>query len=133
MLLNKFNIAIVEDEGIVAMDIRKSLQLLGYNVSFVSDTGEKAINKLNEFKSDLVLMDIVLKGKMDGIETAKIITEEMNIPVVFLSAFEDENTRKRTEHIKYYGYVTKPFEDSNLKSVIENALKNSCVNLAAAV
>jgi CheY-like chemotaxis protein len=132
-LRRKYNIAVVEDEGIVAMDIRKSLQLLGYNVAFVSDSGEKAIVKLNELKADLVLMDVVLKGKMDGIDAAKIIINEMNIPIVFVTAFEDESTRKRTERIKNYGYLTKPFEDFDLKTVIENALKDSCANLAAAV
>jgi CheY-like chemotaxis protein len=128
-----FNIAVVEDEGIVAMDIRKSLEILGYNVAFVSDSGEKAINKLNEIGADLILMDILLKGKMDGIEAAKIIIDEMNIPVVFLTAFEDESTRKRTDLIKNCGYLVKPFEDIHLKMVIEDALKDSSPNFASAV
>jgi len=104
--LSKINIAVVEDEGIVAMDIKKSLQMLGYNVSFVSDTGEKAIKNIQENKVDLVLMDIVLKGKMDGIETAQIIIDKMNIPVVFLTAFEDELTKGRAKILKNCGYLS---------------------------
>ncbi len=122
--LTKINIAIVEDEGIVAMDIKKSLQILGYNVPFVSDSGEKAIRILEDNKADLVLMDIVLKGKMDGIETAKIIIEKMNIPVIFLSAFEDESTQERAEILNTCGYLVKPFDDYNLKTIIENSFLN---------
>ncbi len=123
--MDKINIAIVEDEGIVAMDIRKSLQSFGYNVVFVSDSGEKALNKLNEHKADLVLMDVVLKGRMDGIEAAKIIVNDMHIPVIFLTAFEDNNTKERAKDFKSFGYLIKPFEDSHLKAIVENALVSS--------
>jgi CheY-like chemotaxis protein len=122
--LTKINIAVVEDEGIVAMDIKKSLQVLGYNVPFISDSGEKAIRILEDNKADLVLMDIVLKGKMDGIETAKIIINKMNIPVIFLSAFEEESTQERAEILNMCGYLVKPFDDNNLKTIIENSFLN---------
>ena len=122
--LTRINIAVVEDEGIVAMDIKKSLQILGYNVPFISDSGEKAIRILKDNKADLVLMDIVLKGKMDGIETAKIIIDKLNIPVIFLSAFEDESTQERAEILKTCGYLVKPFDDYNLKAIIENSILN---------
>ena len=125
--LNEINIGVVEDEGIVAMDIKKSLQILGYKVPFVSDTGENAIKYLEDNKVDLVLMDIVLKGKMDGIDTAKIIIDRMNIPVVFLTAFEDESTQERTKILNSCGYLIKPFEDSNLKTVIEMSIHNGRV------
>lgn len=123
--MNKISVAIVEDEGIVAMDIRKSLQQLGYNVSFIADSGEIALAKLKEYNVDLVLLDIVLKGKIDGIETAEIITQRMNIPVIFLTAFEDESTKERTKDIKIAGYLIKPFEDHHLQAVVENALASS--------
>jgi CheY-like chemotaxis protein len=115
-------IAIIEDEGIVAMDIRKSLEILGYEVPFVVDTASKAFKKLEETKVDMVLMDIILKGDMDGIEAAKIILEIRNIPIVFLTAFEDETTLERAMLTNTHGYLIKPFTDEKLKSVIDKAV-----------
>ncbi len=122
----EYHIAVVEDEGIIAMDIRKSLQQLGYGISFVSDSGENALQKLADTKADLVLMDIFLKGKMNGIETAKIIIDNMKIPVVFLTAFEGEY-HEEVGVFEKCGYLVKPFEDSKLKTTIENSL-NNCYN-----
>jgi CheY-like chemotaxis protein len=126
--LEKINIAVVEDEGIVAMDIKKSLQAMGYNIAFVSDTGEKAIIKLKQSKVDLVLLDIILKGGIDGIDTARVIVEDMDIPVIFLTAFEDERTQERIKLLKKCAYLVKPFEDSQLCSAIESALAYSKIN-----
>lgn len=120
----EYNIAVVEDEGIIAMDIRKSLQRMGYIVPFVSDSGENALKRLEDTKADLVLMDIFLKGKLDGIETAKIIVDDMKIPVVFLTAFKDESIQEGTGVFKKCGYLVKPFEDSKLKTIIESSLNN---------
>ena len=131
--MTKINIAVVEDEGIVAMDIKKSLQILGYDVPFVSDSGEKAISILENKKADLVLMDIVLKGKMDGIDAARIIIDKMNIPVIFLTAFENVSTHERAKILKNCGYLVKPFEDSNLKSVIENSVHNGKTPVSTAI
>jgi len=119
---NVVKIAVVEDEGIVAMDIRRCLLSMGHYVSFISDSGEKAIDKLKQNKADLVLMDIVLKGNMDGLEAAKIIVEKMNTPVVFLTALEDETTKQRAEQLKPFRYLLKPFEDSQLCAVIDDTL-----------
>jgi CheY-like chemotaxis protein len=126
--LEKINIAVVEDEGIVAMDIKKSLQAMGYNIAFVSDTGEKAIIKLKQSKVDLVLLDIILKGGIDGIDTARVIVEDMDIPVIFLTAFEDERTQERIKLLKKCVYLVKPFEDSQLCSAIKSALAYSKIN-----
>lgn len=115
-------IAVVEDEGIVAMDISKCLTSLGYEVSFVSDSGEKAIEMLNEHPTDMILMDVELKGKINGLETAKRIKESSDIPVVFLTAFEDESTLKRISDLSTAGYLVKPFEDEQLKMTIEKVL-----------
>ncbi|HMT12801.1 MAG TPA: response regulator [Ignavibacteria bacterium] len=115
-------IAVVEDEGIVAMDISKCLTSLGYEVSFVSDSGEKAIDLLNEHPTDMILMDVELKGKINGLETAKLIKESSDIPVVFLTAFEDEATLKRIGDLSSAGYLVKPFEDEQLKMTIEKVL-----------
>ena len=125
--MSKNKIFVVEDEGIVAMDISKSLSVMGYDVLFVSDSGEKTLIKLesNEAKPDLILMDIELKGKINGLDTARIVKEKYNIPIIFLTAFEDDTTLDRIGTLSLDGYLVKPFEDENLKSSIEKVLKKS--------
>lgn len=120
--MKNLSIAVVEDEGIVAMDIKKSLIMLGYEISFVADSGELVLDKLKTLKPDLILMDVVLKGELDGIETAKIVYEQYNIPVIFLTAFEDESTLKRAMQLNNYGFLTKPFEDDKLTEVISSLI-----------
>lgn len=123
--MSKLNIAVVEDEGIVAMDIKKSLAFLGYGIAFIADSGEAALEKLKTLRPDIILMDIVLKGELDGIETAIIICELYSIPVIFLTAFEDETSLKHAMQNNYYGFITKPFDDEKLREVIENLQKPS--------
>ncbi|MBU4313167.1 MAG: PAS domain S-box protein, partial [Candidatus Omnitrophica bacterium] len=115
-------ILIVEDEAIVAEDIRNSLQNLGYTISAVVSSGEEAITKIKEERPDLVLMDIVLKGDMNGIEATGQIHSRFNIPVVYLTAFTDEKTIERAKLTEPFGYIVKPFEDRELHSTIEMAL-----------
>jgi len=121
-LRKKTQILVVEDESIVAMDIRKTLQNLGYDVPYVVSTAKAAIQKAKEDKPDLVLMDIVLKGKMDGIEAADQIYTKFNIPVVYLTAYADDKTLKRAKVTEPFGYIVKPFENKDLRMVIEMAL-----------
>lgn len=116
------NILVVEDESIVAEDIRLSLEGLGYNVVDVVGTGEEAIKNIEEYKSDLVLMDIVLKGAIDGIETATQIRSRFNIPVVYLTAYADKKTLDKAKVSEPYGYILKPFNDLELHSTIETAI-----------
>jgi two-component system cell cycle sensor histidine kinase/response regulator CckA len=115
-------ILIVEDEAIVAEDIRNSLQNLGYTILAVVSSGEKAITKIEEDKPDLVLMDIVLKGDMDGIEAASQINARFNIPVIYLTAFADENTIERAKLTEPFGYIVKPFDERELHTNIEMAI-----------
>ena len=115
-------IIVVEDEGIVAMDISKCLSTLGYEVVFVADSGEKTLDRLAQEQSDLILMDVELKGRMNGLDTAKVVKEKYNIPVVFLTAFEDESTLKKIHDLGYGGYLVKPFEDEELRKAIEDVL-----------
>ena len=89
--MEKAKILIVEDDSIVAMDIESSLKKLGYSVSGTVSHGERAVEKVEELKPDLVLMDIVLKGEMDGIEAAEAIRSRFNTPVVFVTAYADES------------------------------------------
>lgn len=120
--MSKNNILVVEDESIVSKDIQQSLKKLGYNISGAASTGEKAILLANETKPDLVLMDIMLKGDMSGIETAEKIKESLNIPVIYLTAYADENTLAKAKVTEPYGYIIKPFKEIDLHTSIEMAL-----------
>ncbi len=108
----KANIMIVEDDVITAMDIENQLKNLGYGVSAKVANGEDAIQKAKENTPDLVLMDIVLKGEMDGIETAKEIRTQFDIPVIFLTAFADKERLKRAKLSNPFGFILKPFQDN---------------------
>lgn len=118
----KSKILIVEDESIEAMNFEQSLKSLGYNVVGVAGTGEDAIKKVVELKPDLILMDIILKGDMDGIETATQIKKEFDTPVVYLTAHPEESIVKRAKLTSPYGYLTKPVNKTELKNIIELSL-----------
>lgn len=113
---------VVEDESIVAKDIQHRLRNLGYEVPAVVAYGEKAIEKAGELQPDLVLMDIFLKGEMDGIQAAEEIKRLYEIPVIFLTAFADPNTLQRAKVTEPFGYILKPFEERELLTAIEMAL-----------
>ena len=115
-------ILVVEDERIVAKDIEKRLKDLGYRVTGLASSGEKTLEKLNESLPDLVLMDIRLKGEMDGIETAEMVRGLFDIPVVYLTAYADEATLERAKVTEPFGYILKPFNERDLHSTIEMAL-----------
>ncbi len=116
------NILIVEDERIVAKDIDERLKELGYKVAGTVSTGEKAVEKAEVLHPDLVLMDIRLKGDMDGIETAETIKNRFDIPVIYLTAYADEATLERAKVTEPFGYILKPFNERDLHSTIEMAL-----------
>ncbi|NPE31107.1 response regulator [Methanococcoides sp. SA1] len=115
-------ILVVEDEAIVAMVIKKRLMGLGYVVSGIAATGTDAINKVEGTFPDLVLMDIMLKGEMDGIEVADEIRKRFSIPVVYLTAHSDEKTLERAKLTEPYGYLLKPFTEKDLSTNIEIAI-----------
>ena len=116
------NILVVEDELIVAKDIQQTLTSLGYTVPGIASSGEEALQKTEEFKPDLVLMDIKLKGDKDGIETAHEIKSKFDLPVVYLTAHADDETLQRAKVTEPFGYLVKPFEERELYSTIEMAL-----------
>lgn len=115
-------VLVVEDESVVAKDIQSSLKNMGYAVVGVTATGEDAITKAAELKPNLVLMDVMLKGKLDGIEAAHQIRARLHIPVVYLTAYTDDATLKRAIVSEAFGYLLKPFEDHELRTMIEMAL-----------
>ncbi|MGZ7048003.1 MAG: PAS domain S-box protein, partial [Methanobacterium sp.] len=123
------NILIVEDESITALGIKHKLERLGYSVAAVESSGEGAIKKTRELKPDIILMDIVLKGEMDGIEAAHEINHSFNIPIVYLTAYSDNSILERAKLTRPSGYITKPFSDADLKSAIEIALYNHPSNV----
>lgn len=115
-------ILVVEDESIVAEDIKNSLQMAGYTVLATASSGADAIKRVKEFHPDIVLMDIVIKGEIDGIETAKQIRSVLDIPVVYLTAFSDEKTIERAKITEPFGYIIKPFNKRELSITVEMAL-----------
>jgi two-component system, response regulator PdtaR len=123
--LSKFKILIVEDNAIAALDIKFQLQLEGYDVPDVFSSGEKLLKSLNKVKADLVLMDINLKGKINGITTAKIIKEKFNIPIIFLTAYSPEKMKNQVEFNEYDGYLKKPLDNFELLKAVENVLDGS--------
>src|SRR5574341_1670289 len=118
----KTQILVVEDEAIVAEAIRRKLQKLGYSVPSTASRGEEAIKKVEENNPDIVLMDIVLQGEMDGIEAAEQIRARFNIPIVYLTAYSDIKTLERAKVTEPFGYIIKPFKERELNINIEIAL-----------
>jgi DNA-binding LytR/AlgR family response regulator len=116
------NILVTEDESIVRKDIERSLKKLGYNVVGTADTGEKAIELANQLKPDLALMDIMLKGKMNGIEAARQIKSDIDIPIIFLTAYADESTLAEAKVTEPHGYILKPFKEIDIHTSIEMAI-----------
>ncbi|HQK98618.1 MAG TPA: response regulator, partial [Bacteroidia bacterium] len=120
--MNKTRILVVEDESIVAKDIQKTLEKLGYEVPATASSAASAYEKLEQIEPDLVFLDIKLKGEEDGIHIAGHIKEKYNIPVIFLTSYVDQETLDRAKVTEPYGYIVKPFNESDLKTTVEMAL-----------
>lgn len=118
----KVKILVVEDESIVAKDIQNSLKKMGYQVPTTVSSAEKAIEEIEENRPDLILMDIMLKGQMSGIEAANLIKERFGVPLIFLTAYADDNTLSKAKITEPYGYIIKPFKEKELQTTIEMAL-----------
>jgi PAS domain S-box-containing protein len=120
--MSKATILIVEDEAIVAADLAGKLGRLGYQISGTTGRGEEVVELVRKRRPDLVLMDIRLAGKMDGVEAAEIVRREFDLPVIYLTAHSDRATLERAKLTEPFGYLLKPFEDLGLESHIEMAL-----------
>jgi DNA-binding LytR/AlgR family response regulator len=116
------NILVVEDESIVAKDIQVCLRKLGYNVIGICSTGESAVEKALDERPDLIMMDIMLKGEMSGIQAAAAIRKDHDIPVIFLTAYTDRDTVDKAKETEPYGYIIKPFKEIDIQTAIEIAL-----------
>jgi len=121
--MHRKKILIVEDETIVALEIRERLESNGFVVVSSVTSGMKAIKCCGSEKPDLVLMDIMLNGEIDGIESAKYISEKYNIPVIFLTANSDSETLRKAKETSPYGYIVKPFNERDLMIGIDIALE----------
>lgn len=116
------SILIVEDENIVRKDIEQTVRTLGYTVVGSANTGNEAVELASELRPDLVLMDIMLKGEMSGIEAAMLIRDRVGKPVIFLTAYADDDTVSRARIAEPYGYILKPFKAVDMHTTIEMAL-----------
>jgi len=120
----KAKILIVEDENIVAMDIRKILLDSGYEVTSILSSGEEAIANVRQNKPDLILMDILLKGKMTGIDASRIISQYFDVPIIYLTALTNDDSLLQAKSRESYGFLFKPFSANELKIAIEMAFIN---------
>lgn len=120
--MNNTKIMIVEDELIAAESLSLDLKKLGYEVVAIVTSGEKAIKKAAETNPNLILMDIMLRGEMDGISTAQKIKENFNIPIIYLTAYADINTLERAKKTQAYGYLVKPYKLVDITTTIAIAL-----------
>jgi two-component system, cell cycle sensor histidine kinase and response regulator CckA len=121
----KKQILVVEDEGLIAADLQWRLELLGYSAPAVAHSGEEALTHARAIPFDLVLMDIRLKGPMDGIAAADRLKTELELPVVYITAHADQETLERAKLTEPLGYVIKPFADASLRSAVQIALYKS--------
>jgi PAS domain S-box-containing protein len=120
-MIESKRVLVVEDESIVALEIQDRLMGFGY-LAIIASSGEEAIKKAVEFHPDIVLMDVMLKGGMDGIEAAGRIKKSMDIPIVYLTAYSDENTLQRAKNTQPFGYLIKPFQARELNISLDIAL-----------
>ncbi|MGK5094333.1 ATP-binding protein [Deltaproteobacteria bacterium TL4] len=118
-------VMIVEDEGLVAKSIEKELLRLGYEVPAVAMSGEEALEQLGHISPDLALMDIRLSGKLSGLETAEKIWKTHKIPVVYLTAFADDEILREAQKTSCFGYLIKPFQERQLHATIKIALQKA--------
>ncbi len=122
-------ILVVDDEAIISMQLEERLCAMGYAVTGMAASGEDAVDKARSTKPDLVLMDIVMPGKMNGIEAAKVITTELDIPVVFVTSYADDIIIEKAKSVRPYGYIVKPFNELEIKAAIEVALFRKAAEL----
>jgi len=120
--MDKARIMVVEDEKLVALAIENCLKNLGYEVPLTVSTGEEAVKRVLEVEPDLVLMDIRLQGAIDGVEAARRIKESFHTPIVYLTAYSEEQTLQRAKITEPFGYIMKPFEERALQATVEVAL-----------
>ena len=127
-MMIKKKILIVEDERIIAEDLQKTLRRLGYKVTGIADSGNEALKIAADEIPDLVLMDIMLRGRLDGITVAQRLKDKFDVPSIYLTAYADKQILKRAKITAPYAYIIKPFDEKELHTNIEIALERSRIN-----
>ncbi len=125
----KGKVMIIEDEAIIAMDIRSTVEELGYTVPATASSGDEALSKVDEADPDIILMDIKIAGNMDGIETAGKINETHNIPIIYITSYSDEKTLERAMNTRPYSYILKPIRERDLAVELKLALHSHKMEL----
>lgn len=120
--MEKVKILIVEDENILALGLKKKLENLDYIVTGIASSSTETIDEVRKTMPDLILMDIVIKGDMDGIETAAELNKTLSIPIIYLTAYADDEILRRAATTEPYGYILKPYKEKELKANIEMAI-----------
>ena len=115
-------ILVVEDESIIALDLQMLLESFGFDVYGPVPSGETSVKAASFFLPDVILMDVKLKGKMSGIDAARIIHNHLHIPIIYLTAYGDEATLKEVSTIPGFGYIRKPFMEREVEESIRNIL-----------
>ncbi|MFZ0006112.1 MAG: response regulator [Methanoregula sp.] len=115
-------VLVVDDEAIITMQLEERLHAMGYTVVGMAASGEDAIEKARRLSPDLVLMDIVMPGKLNGVEAAQVIVGELDIPVIFITSYADDTIIEKAKQVRPYGYILKPFNELELKAAVEIAL-----------
>jgi CheY-like chemotaxis protein len=122
-ITRRIRVFLVEDEAIIALDIRRRLQRLGHDVIYVASSAYEAVQQIRQLQPDVVLMDIRLQGKMDGIEAARIVGKSCAMPIIFMTAQTDQATRTRAEALEPAGYLVKPIVIEELNELITSCIR----------
>ncbi len=111
-------ILVVDDEAIITMQLEERLHVMGYTVVGMAASGDDAIEKARRLTPDLILMDIVMPGKVNGVEAARTIVNELDIPVIFITSYADDAIIEKAKQVRPYGYIVKPFNELELKAAL---------------
>jgi len=114
-----YRILIAGNETTITTQLKKRMEYMGYDVVGIASSVEEAIEMAKTLKPDIILMDIVMHGKFDGIEASKIIKNELDIPVIFITAYADDSLIKKAMDLESFGYILKPFQEKEIKAAIE--------------
>lgn len=130
MTASTSKILIVEDEGIVAFNLQQRLQHMGYHITGLAESGQEGLALVSRERPDLVLMDIHIKGEMDGIELASALNRDFDLPIIYLTAYSEDTTLERARRTRPYGYLIKPFSERELHATVQMALERHEVQAA---
>jgi len=120
--MSRTKVVIVEDEALIALDLEMIMESMDFNVVGISDNGDEALDIIASRDPDLILLDVNIKGQLDGIQLAEIIRTKTKKPFLYVTSYADKETLDRAKHTLPYGYILKPFSEAELKATIEIAL-----------